>query len=139
VPTGIVLFSYRLIGHGWAEGWISDGVSHLSMVISYLSDALGDLTRATLAVLTYTDRAVCAWAEEPGEYRWILERQGERLLVRILWFDETFSRLLDEKGQALFSTECYLLIRRRQPVRLDQATPELLMGIEEDVLYEFVP
>lgn len=78
------------------------------MFPSHLSDALGDLTWAVVALMNGALEQSCEWADEPGEWRWILVRDGDQLDVTILGFKETFSRLGNERGLLLFQSCCNL-------------------------------
>jgi hypothetical protein len=104
-----VTFWYRLVGSGWSEAGIFDGVDKAFLTASYLSDALRDLTGAVIALLQGAEEARCAWQEEPGEYRWALRRRGDHLKIDNLWFGDTFSGEADERGKPVFSSECSLL------------------------------
>ena len=104
-------FSYKLSGHGWANTSVSDGNNKLNMCISYLSDALGDLARAVISLFYGGSGSLvsCSWQDEPGEYRWTMQREGEVVSLRILRFEDCFSRKDDDKGHRLFGTECSLI------------------------------
>jgi hypothetical protein len=103
-----VSFWYRLIGAGIGRAGISDGQHEAQFITSHLSDPLRDLTRAMIVLLQGGSKASCAWAEEPGEWRWLFERHGDELGIRILWFERTFSKALDEQGELRYSTRCKL-------------------------------
>jgi len=108
--TGKIEFTCSLAGSGWLEASISDGLQHRDLSATHVgSDALWGLAPSVNALLGTAERAACIWREEPGEYRWLLERHGENLTVSILWFDQDFPQLPDEKGTIVFSTECRLL------------------------------
>jgi len=94
---------------GWCSVTVSAGGQSLPMDVSFLSDGLGDLTERAVRVLRGLERARCCWADEPGEYRWVLARRGEQLRIRVLGFAREFSQLDDEQGKLLFETECDLL------------------------------
>lgn len=80
-----VRLRYDLTGAGWAECSLEIGGQSASISASYLSDALDDLARATVAVLSGQPRSEAVFEEEPGEYRWVFDRVGERRLrVRLL-------------------------------------------------------
>ena len=81
------------------------------MYVSYRSDAFGVLLDAVLVLLRtqQMDSICCSWQEEPGEYRWLLHREGERVRVQILHVDDTFSRLPNERGRCCFETTCTLV------------------------------
>ena len=105
----MVRFEYRLTGRGWSAATISARGQTAHLSASFLSDALGDLARAVIALLRGAERASLDWQEEPGDYRWLLTREAERLVIRVLWFDDTFSRASDDRGRLVFETECRLM------------------------------
>jgi hypothetical protein len=99
----MITFSYQLSGHGFAEARVADEDNELIMWPSFLSDAFGDLVGELTALVKGATEAKLVWADEPGEFRWILRVRALDLQVSILGFHETFSRLPDEKGLLLFS------------------------------------
>jgi hypothetical protein len=73
------------------------------------SDPLADLTDVTIALLEHLQdehplQVRCAWEDEPGEYRWLLEKTGTDVAVRILGFEQTYSKLEDGRGALIFSS-----------------------------------
>jgi hypothetical protein len=99
---------YHLDGTGWSRATVADQDQTAHLTASYLSDALGDLTRATLALVRGARQATISWEEEPGEYRWLLTRTGGDLAIRILWFDDADTQQPDEAGRVVFATTCIL-------------------------------
>jgi hypothetical protein len=79
----VLSFSYKLRGIGWAYARLVDGPVEANMRVSYLSDALGDLTEATIRVLQGEVQTSFIWFDEPGEYQWNLRRVGETVDIRI--------------------------------------------------------
>jgi hypothetical protein len=74
-----------LTGTGWAECTIELDGQRAHTTASYLSDALDELCRATLEVLRGGAHAEAVFEEEPGEYRWLLDRTGDRRVrIRIV-------------------------------------------------------
>lgn len=59
--------------------------------------ALSDLTHAVIRLLRDVDHTTAFWEDEPGQYRWVFDRDGERVRVRILYFDRAFTRVDDER------------------------------------------
>src|SRR6266571_1195228 len=105
-----VSFNYRLTGTGWSEGRLVIGEEFADATASYLSDALGDLLRAVLALAEDSETARASWDEEPGEYRWIFERSGDRVRVRLLEFPEwrAIVDAPDAEGRTLLDASCPL-------------------------------
>jgi len=85
--TPMFSFSYQLETVGWSMAVVSDGKRTVALTASYLSDALGDLTRAVIALLQGAEQATLTWHEEPGVAEWRFERQGDDVDVRITLFD----------------------------------------------------
>lgn len=103
-----VTFRYRLTGAGWSAAHISDGINAADLSASYLDDALGDLTAAVVLLMQGADEQTVSWAEEPGEYRWNLERRDQRLYITIRWFDELWGHQPDAAGKVVFAAQCPL-------------------------------
>lgn len=103
-----VEFIYRLTGAGWSEARLTIGAASTPLSASYLDDALGDLVTATAGLSHALSAVRVSWAEEPGEFRWVLERSGDELSVRVLWFDSLWGPDPDEKGRVLLKATCSL-------------------------------
>lgn len=101
-----VQFKCRLTGRGWSEARLQVGESWVSLTASYLDDALGDLVRGVLALARGAHQARVSWAEEPGEYRWVLNAQGSSVNVRVLWFDQLWGSDEDDSGRELLNADC---------------------------------
>ncbi len=104
-----VSFAYHLVGSGWAECTIAIDEQHATMTASYLSDAFGDLLGAVIRMVEGQPEATASFAEEPGEFRWrFFRKEPDRLIVRILGFQELWEDRPDEEGKVLFEAECRL-------------------------------
>jgi len=103
-----VEFDYRLVGTGWAEGWLAIGDEHVCLTASYLSDALGDLLAAVLLLLEDGAAPVeVSWDEEPGEYRFVFVPEGDGTsAVTVLWFDELRSGRPNSDGRPILAATC---------------------------------
>lgn len=102
-------FTYTYVGHGWAEAWISDGVTEYRMDPSYVpQNPLFVLIAAVDKVLTYGAEADCVWSYEPAEDRWLLQREGDRLHISIRGVRDGFSELnwSRARGEVRFTTTC---------------------------------
>ena len=111
----MIRFTYKYEEHNWAVSYISDGVNSLEIYPSPVTGLGIEALAERVVVMLKMDRQGlstkerCSWGDEPGEYRWVLENDSGNLRIDILWFDEPWSHLSDEKGKVLFSTECSLL------------------------------
>ena len=96
--------------HGWATIQILAGpLSYEAGTFSYLTDALGDLVRAALAITTGAYRARFSLSGEPMEWRWLIERRNndpDKLELRILSFADAFADEPDDRGRHEFSASC---------------------------------
>ena len=99
-----VEFTYRLTGTGWAEARIADGQVTATITASYVGDALGELLGAVGLLLDGAADARCSWEEEPGEYRWVFERAGSDLRLRVIAFADVYAHEPDHSGTVVFET-----------------------------------
>jgi hypothetical protein len=102
-------FECRSLEHGTLMATIADRERSVDLLASFISDGLGDLVRAVIGLLLWQNQTRAVWAEEPGEYRWVLTRSDEMVAIRVLWFTDTFSYLADERGEPVFSTTARLV------------------------------
>lgn len=104
-----ISIQYNLTGRGWSECTVEIDDQQIQLTASYLSDALADLLDAVGAMVRGAGHATASFTEEPGEYRWQLTRVSQdRLCVRILRFDESWSDRPDEDGEMILEAECRL-------------------------------
>ncbi|MCK5927081.1 MAG: hypothetical protein KAG80_02690 [Nocardioides sp.] len=104
-----VEFTYRLTGAGWSEARLTIGAASTPLSASYL----GDLVAAAVLLPGAESTIRVSWAEEPGEFRWVLDRSGDQLAVRVLWFDSLWGPDPDEKGKVLLDATCSLVAFQR--------------------------
>jgi hypothetical protein len=97
-------FEFTLTGHGWADARISDGETSADLTASYVADALRDLLYAVWRSGEGDPEVRCSWQEEPGEYRWILHRDGRLVKLTILWVDRQVPHRPDSAGRLVFDT-----------------------------------
>ena len=94
------------------ESWVavlSDGVQEAIITASSVPDKpLLPLLWAVRLLLLGASDANCSWWNEPGEYRWLFTRQGEQILIHIVWFQD-IAGWSDEKGETVLRMECELL------------------------------
>ena len=101
---------YQLAGAGWADARVRADHGYRDMSVSYLSDALGDMAAAAVALVRGARSARFAFQDEPGEHRWLLERGADdSLRIRVVWFEDTFAARRDDRGAEVFSCECTVL------------------------------
>jgi hypothetical protein len=119
----------KLKYHGWCEGRIEIGMSGANLTASYLSDGIGDLVRGLQRLRAASGTVRVSWANEPGELRWVLDRVGNEVTVRILWFDDYLTTQLDDEGRQLLSAVCKL---RELIGAVATGTSRLLRDMDED-------
>lgn len=98
-------FQITHLQHGWVDVSLSDGRISVPLTGSYISDAPGDLVRATLRVAKGASWAECSWLSEPGEYRWLLRSVPSGLNLTVLEFGDWHPRKPDAQGRAIFLFE----------------------------------
>ncbi len=102
---------YRLLKSGWAECTVRVGDKSQELTASYLSDALGNLVLAASAMLAGMHSVATSFDEEPGEYRWVLERvTGADISVQVLEFGELWGHKPNSEGKVLIQTTCHPLV-----------------------------
>jgi hypothetical protein len=88
---------------------VSNGEHERELLVSDLIDPLSSLASAAVALARGAEYSTAEWVEEPGTYRWLFQRDGDRLTIRILYFRGMFSQLPDHKGELAFTAECRLV------------------------------
>lgn len=103
--------SFNSINAGWTNCEIFINGERTILTASYLDDALGNLTEATLKIAEGEKIAHAIFAEEPGEYFWeIAKIDDEEIAIEILWFDEWKGiRQSSDKGESVLRFKCSLL------------------------------
>jgi hypothetical protein len=94
-------------GWGWRV-WLSDGVQEVTIDAGFKED-VWMLVHPIYMMFWGIDDGWCSWMQEPGEYRWLFSRQGETLMIQILWFKEYTNHLDNSCGKTVFRMECDLL------------------------------
>jgi hypothetical protein len=97
-------FEFILSGHGWADAEVSDELAHVSIEASYISDCLDDLLYAVWRTTQGDVETRCSCQDEPGEHRWIINRDGQEVLLRVLRFESSHPRRPDELGRLIYQT-----------------------------------
>lgn len=87
---------------GWATAGISLRGLRAVVSASHVADALGDLLRAVSDLCVGAEESRCAWAEDPGEFRWILRRAGGAVLVRIVHVTTYAPEARDDDGHTVW-------------------------------------
>jgi len=106
MDANIFTFSIQDLRAGWLTTVVSDGTQEVTLVASYCSDALSDLLNVILALLEGANEGVCAWMQEPGEFHWLFKRKEEKVLLRLVWFDDNlYDGFPKEAGRILLLTE----------------------------------
>jgi hypothetical protein len=128
----VFVFEYRLTKYGWADARIADDESEYGyLAASYLSDALAALLDAVALTVEGAEEARCSWDDEPGEQRFVLRRDGDFLVLRILRFD-AIGRFANEDQEPDGDGRC--VFESRQPVRV---VGRVILEAAESVLAEW--
>jgi hypothetical protein len=104
-----IYLKYNLFSSGWSECMINIDEQNVTITASYLDDALGSLASAVVRIVEGISDSTASFAEEPGEYRWrFFKKEPDRLIVRIIQFDELWGHKPDEQGKVIFEAKCRL-------------------------------
>ena len=103
-----VTVEYRVHSGRWSECLIVVDSDVIRLEASFFTDALDDLLRATREILEADMESTAKFMDEPGESRLKLIPMGDRLLIRVLRFDDTYSEELDADGELVAEVECRL-------------------------------
>jgi hypothetical protein len=99
--------SFVLDGAGWATATVTVDSRFREMTVSYLSDSLAEMTQAAVCLLEGADSVRFSFDDEPGEHGCIVTRIREsEAQVLVLWFEELWSDLPDERGLEVFICTC---------------------------------
>jgi hypothetical protein len=112
--------TYKLVGSGWSECTLRDDAgAECTVTASYLSDALGNLVLAALAIGSGFTCASFGFDEEPGEYRWVIEQEDINLVrIKMVSFQELWGGKPNQQGQLLFSTTCRPVVFAAEVLRV---------------------
>ncbi|MEV7275814.1 hypothetical protein [Streptomyces sp. NPDC093111] len=98
--AGDLQFSWELSGSGWATCRVADRDAERVDVVSYLTDALGDMLRGVAGL--YGPAAVqrVSFELEPAEVRWVLRGRGSHVEIAIYEFPDMMAswNAPDEQG-----------------------------------------
>jgi len=100
----------------WSGAIISDGEQSVRVFTMLLGPALTDLTEAVIRLLRGIEHTTAFWEDDPGQYRWVFDRDGERVRVQILHFARAFTHVDDQHGTCVFDAGCRLAVLAGQVV-----------------------
>ena len=107
-----VSIEYRLEQHGWASFTLTVDDLHVEVgEFGYCTDALGDLIRAALMVVTGGGFASASFDAEPKEWRILLGTEGswtspsDMIPLRVRTFSHSGAGLPESQGVMVFEAE----------------------------------
>lgn len=106
IPVLDIDFELVLNTVGWASCEVAIASSSATITASYLGHALEELVEAACLIMSGEPRSEAHFWEEPGEYRWVIDRIGESCRVRIIEFDKLWSSDPIEAGRVLIDEIC---------------------------------
>lgn len=92
----------NLEGRGWFVLRISDGINEVDIKASYLSDSPADIISSVRTVLDGSRFARCSCQDEPGEHRFIFDKNNEMINIRVLEFTKSFNKESNDIGNLIF-------------------------------------
>ena len=78
-----VSFDYKLTGTGWARADLRIGTTRVSLRVSYLTDGLGDIVRAAIAIGEGASDQTVIWVEEPGYNELAFSQRAGTVTIQI--------------------------------------------------------
>lgn len=111
-PIPVPEIDYRLVLNtvGWATCEVAIGSSSVTITASYLGHALKELVEAACLIMSGETCSEAHFWEEPGEYRWVIDRTGESCRVRIIEFGGLWSNDPIEAGTVLIDEICDIAV-----------------------------
>ena len=106
-PTQLT-FTYEEQKCGCAHVFLSDDLNQTGVWGSHILSPLHELLAAFVTILQDTSESHCRWLTEPGENRWLFQREGDLLHLTILSFPDFAQHQPDEAGTLEFTTTCEL-------------------------------
>lgn len=102
----MVSLKYNLEDAGWADCEVDIDGQTATVYASYIDDALGGFAPGIRSLLWGMDEARFSFADEPGEYRWILIPRDQQLHCRILLFNDFPTSMHDKYGKVILNCRC---------------------------------
>ena len=124
---------FEIFGRGWIKVKISSDNNEYDVTGSYLSDCVFDTITASTALLLGANEIIFKWQEEPGEHRWLLLKENDELIIKILFFNNEFNNKENESGKLVFETRVSLIEYFRSLIR---GIDRLIYNIGTDEYYK---
>lgn len=106
-PNGSsVLFVYTLTGTGWALVDLAVGAKRVSLRVSYLTDGLGDLLRASIAIAEGAHDRALVWVEEPGCNELSLSQRSGIVTIQVWHYKGFDPAHRDDLGRLRLHASC---------------------------------
>lgn len=99
-----------LVGRGSALVKFSDHDVEETLYITFFSDAFTDLIMLVNALLRGATQSACSFEDDQGQYRLVVARVNDNIMLRVFQFDKTFSFADVSKGELIFEGECELVV-----------------------------
>ena len=113
----MINFSCEIVAHGWIKAILNSEGKETIISGSYLSDAPADLIMEIVLLFKGRIESECAWQEEPGQYRWLFNKEKRDVSIQVLWLNKAFSRKGNEAGEVVFTARDELLRFSRKVLR----------------------
>jgi hypothetical protein len=102
VMAGISL-TWTPVHHGWARCVVADERAEAEAIVSYVTDGPEQLLNAVARLVHGADETRAEFAAEPDVYRWIFQRAGGEVSIRLLHVPD--HALPDEAGETMVTTD----------------------------------
>jgi len=98
----LINITIKISGRGWIEFKITDSVVDIGIAASYISDAPQNFISCINSLVEGAASASCRIQSEPMEFRIIFSHADSNMSIKILEFDQSFSRMPDQSGRLVF-------------------------------------
>jgi hypothetical protein len=100
-------FVVQLSGRGWADAFLENDQQHLKADISYLSDGIGEMADAAVAILKGERSTKFSFQDEPGEHVFVLTRgKDDQLNIQVF---ENFKTFEGRLKNSVLKIDCAVL------------------------------
>jgi hypothetical protein len=76
--------TWTLVHHGWARCVVADERAEAEAIVSYVTDGPEQLLNAVARLVHGADETRAEFEAEPDVYRWIFQRAGGEVTIRLL-------------------------------------------------------
>jgi hypothetical protein len=103
IRVNMIKIAFMLESKGRFSAELYNGTDTALVDAFIFIDAPKELLAAVMLLAEGIRETSCRWQTDPGEYRWLFASENEEVILKVCFFQNTFSKLEDESGVLLFS------------------------------------